>query len=132
MSNVLYCIRRRVSGKEGGEWLGGNTYRVSHFRVGGCSSLLHLQTAGPACLRGVCRAKLPLLRGWTDDEAAANARLIAAAPEMYKILSTNASILDTLIHEYELFDDPDISWLNDHLDATEKLLARIDGEEVQA
>ena len=74
----------------------------------------------------------PIAYVYLRDDSEANGRLIAAAPEMYELLSINANVIDTLIHEYELFDDADISWLNDHLDMAEKLLARIDGKENEA
>ena len=78
---------------------------------------------------------IALVRMYEDDkgsydECYANARLIAAAPKLYELLSVNASIIDTLIQEYEL-EDADKAWLSDHLDMAENLLARIDGEEAE-
>ena len=70
--------------------------------------------------------------GERNAEQQANARLIENAPDLYRMLQINANILETLIQEYDLFEDADVAWLNKHLDEAEKVLARIDGEEAQA
>ena len=86
--------------------------------------------------KGKWRVKyIPIIQGIFDEDNKpiqlneANARLIAAAPEMYRMLQLNMNVLETLIQEYDLFEDAGVAWLHKHLDEAEKLLARIDVED---
>ena len=67
------------------------------------------------------------------DERKSIGRLIAVAPEMYRLLVLfDASVLDTLVEdeEYKL-DDYDITWLEERLTEVRELLARINGAEAK-
>ena len=78
------------------------------------------------------KSSVAIVIGERNAEQQANARLIENAPALYRMLQLNVNVLETLIQEYDLFEDADAAWLNKHLDEAEKVLARIDGEEAQA
>ena len=66
--------------------------------------------------------------GWVKiKEVEANARLIAAAPEMYELLKEVAEVLRTR-NNYDYIEGDLFSLMTE----AEELLARIDGEEAQA
>lgn len=65
----------------------------------------------------------PIGKGW-HPRSAADARLIAAAPEMCK---TIANIIDERDRAALYDDDPAYQWMDRAIDAARALLARIDG-----
>ena len=80
------------------------------------------------------------IRGWahlsshhTDDEAiaiqTANARLIAAAPEMYEMLSKLREEMDNL--SFNLQTERDIEYAEDTRDSIHALLRRIERDDAE-
>ena len=62
----------------------------------------------------------PVIKGTSDGEYKANARLIAAAPEMYKILAD-------IVKELRAYGDDVRDDLYSFMTEAEEILARVDG-----
>ncbi len=69
------------------------------------------------------------IEGYTEEEANANARLIASAPEMYEMIT---KIVDAITIA-ELLNGMQVVKVNPALiESAKRLLAEIDGEEIKA
>lgn len=84
----------------------------------------------PYCNNGVPFAKfICQVDGTPDGSADANARLIAAAPEMYSELNNLYSIICVNMQKLnDIMPEPDKTYLRETIDNVCTLLARIDGE----